>query len=53
VFDTDPTHDKLKVCRSTKLGGRILLTYALQKETDPILEQVFVYDFEEQANLGW
>ncbi|KAF2787029.1 hypothetical protein K505DRAFT_288644 [Melanomma pulvis-pyrius CBS 109.77] len=25
----------------------------LKNETDPLLEQVFVYDFVEQANLGW
>lgn len=25
----------------------------LQKETDPLLDAVFVYDFEEQQNLGW
>ncbi|KAF2828698.1 hypothetical protein CC86DRAFT_347117 [Ophiobolus disseminans] len=25
----------------------------LKKETDPLLEQVFVYDFVEQTNLGW
>ncbi|KAH7400890.1 hypothetical protein DE146DRAFT_755333 [Phaeosphaeria sp. MPI-PUGE-AT-0046c] len=25
----------------------------LKKETDPLLQQVFVYDFVEQANLGW
>jgi len=24
-----------------------------QEETDPLLEQVFVYDFEEEENLGW
>ncbi|KAF2852249.1 hypothetical protein T440DRAFT_393049 [Plenodomus tracheiphilus IPT5] len=25
----------------------------LKNETDPLLAQVFVYDFVEQANLGW
>lgn len=25
----------------------------LKKETDPLLEQVFVYDFIEEKNLGW
>ncbi|KAF1842176.1 uncharacterized protein K460DRAFT_370161 [Cucurbitaria berberidis CBS 394.84] len=25
----------------------------LKNETDPLLEQVFVYDFVEQTNLGW
>ncbi|GAB1726026.1 hypothetical protein NU195Hw_Modified_23t1 [Hortaea werneckii] len=25
----------------------------LKEETDPLLEQVFVYDFEEEENLGW
>jgi hypothetical protein len=29
------------------------LTRAAQNETDQLLEQVFVYDFVEQANLGW
>jgi hypothetical protein len=30
-----------------------MLMEAVQNETDPLLEQVFVYDFVEQANLGW
>ncbi|PSN59398.1 hypothetical protein BS50DRAFT_605230 [Corynespora cassiicola Philippines] len=25
----------------------------LKEETDPLLEQVFVYDFVEEENLGW
>ncbi|KAH7135948.1 hypothetical protein B0J11DRAFT_576503 [Dendryphion nanum] len=25
----------------------------LKEETDPLLEQVFVYDFVEEKNLGW
>jgi hypothetical protein len=25
----------------------------VQEETDPLLEQVFVYDFVEEKNLGW
>ncbi|KAH9871624.1 hypothetical protein J1614_005879 [Plenodomus biglobosus] len=25
----------------------------LKRETDPLLAQVFVYDFVEQGNLGW
>jgi hypothetical protein len=25
----------------------------LQNETDPLLAQVFVYDFVNQQNLGW
>ena len=25
----------------------------LKKETDPLLERVFVYDFVEQEGLGW
>jgi hypothetical protein len=29
------------------------LTHAAQNETDPLLKQVFVYDFVEEANLGW
>jgi len=31
----------------------VVLTNKSQKETDPLLEQVFVYDFVEQTNLGW
>jgi hypothetical protein len=31
----------------------MMLTRAAQNETDALLEQVFVYDFVEQANLGW
>jgi len=30
-----------------------LMTREQQEETDPLLEQVFVYDFEEEENLGW
>ncbi|RMY85940.1 hypothetical protein D0862_11050, partial [Hortaea werneckii] len=26
---------------------------SFKEETDPLLEQVFVYDFEEEENLGW
>jgi hypothetical protein len=29
------------------------LTRVAQNETDPLLKQVFVYDFVEQENLGW
>jgi len=29
------------------------ITREQQEETDPLLEQVFVYDFEEEENLGW
>lgn len=25
----------------------------VQEETDPLLEQVFVYDYAEEENLGW
>jgi len=45
---------------SSRFGGRlILMVLALpllthsQEETDPLLEQVFVYDFTEEENLGW
>jgi hypothetical protein len=31
----------------------MMLTRAAQNETDALLEQVFVYDFVEQVNLGW
>jgi hypothetical protein len=31
----------------------ILLINVDQEETDPLLEQVFVYDFQEEDNLGW
>lgn len=27
--------------------------HRLQEETDPLLEQVFVYDYAEEENLGW
>lgn len=30
-----------------------MLSKSFQKETDPLLEKVFVYDFVEQAYLGW
>jgi hypothetical protein len=26
---------------------------SVKNETDPLLEQVFVYDFVAQPNLGW
>jgi hypothetical protein len=31
----------------------MLLINVDQEETDPLLEQVFVYDFQEEDNLGW
>lgn len=52
MFDKDPTHDKLKVCDvSIVVEGLKLISR--KNETDPLLEQVFVYDFVAQPNLGW
>jgi hypothetical protein len=34
-------------------GVRVCGLTLLQNETDPLLAQVFVYDFVNQANLGW
>ncbi|KAI4605004.1 hypothetical protein J4E83_010875 [Alternaria metachromatica] len=52
VFDKDPTHDKLKVCDVSLVVKELKLT-SRKNETDPLLEQVFVYDFVAQPNLGW
>jgi hypothetical protein len=51
-FDHGAEHDKLKVCVRLQIFF-VMLMEAVQNETDPLLEQVFVYDFVEQANLGW
>ncbi|RMZ02316.1 hypothetical protein D0864_03225 [Hortaea werneckii] len=47
-FDKEDGHDKLKYTISLHL-----MTREQQEETDLLLEQVFVYDFEEEENLGW
>ena len=52
MFDKDPTHDKLKVCDVFAVVKELKLT-SRKNETDPLLEQVFVYDFVAQPNLGW
>ncbi|RMY56369.1 hypothetical protein D0864_13653 [Hortaea werneckii] len=58
-FDKEDGHDKLKVSLSIFLSANhyttsfYLMTREQQEETDPLLEQVFVYDFEEEENLGW
>ena len=58
-FDKEDGHDKLKVSLVTRpiadwyMQLWHLLTRDQQEETDPLLEQVFVYDFEEEDNFGW
>ena len=52
MFDKDPTHDKLKVFELSVVVKELTLT-SRKNETDPLLEQVFVYDFVAQPNLGW
>lgn len=36
--------------RHLRVDGR---ADGVQNATDELLEQVFVYDFQEQENLGW
>jgi hypothetical protein len=52
-FDQSAGHDRLKVRSRQVMIMLMTLTRAAQNETDALLEQVFVYDFVEQANLGW
>lgn len=58
-FDKEDGHDKLKVSLFVLLSANQytislhLMTREQQEETDLLLEQVFVYDFEEEENLGW
>lgn len=58
-FDKEDGHDKLKVSLAILPFANQymqlwhLLTRDKKEETDPLLEQVFVYDFEEEENLGW
>jgi hypothetical protein len=33
--------------------GCVMCADLVQNETDPLLAQVFVYDFVNQQNLGW
>lgn len=34
-------------------AGAVLMLMSSQNETDPLLAQVFVYDFVKEENLGW
>jgi hypothetical protein len=50
-FDKEPGHDKLKV---SAIPAVLSIDHLiLEEETDPLLEQVFVYDYAEEENLGW